>query len=235
MRARAREQAPDAGRSRDRIGERPLQPVPAHAREPMDSSRSSEPDSQCEDRQDQQRRQGHAVARMPVQVEVESDRRRERARRQHDVLEKRQPEYTPGCVAVGGSGAAESPEVDRESSRGTRRGQHAEAGHDGADARRQIELVAVVHPRDVANCQHIAEVGNRFAEEADRQPAPVVPPVGHVQDVRPTGVPGEDPLQLSPSRLPRPGESRAAFPRHCGTSSRPIRRVGERGRACRSA
>ena len=128
---------------------------------------------------------------MPVEVEVEQDRRGERARREHDVLEERQPEHTPGRLVSRCPGLAKSPVVDGEAARSAGCSEDPEAGDNRGDARRKVELLAVIDTRHIAHRQYVASVGNELAREADEQPRPGVPLDDEARHVRPAGVGGK--------------------------------------------
>src|SRR5919201_887253 len=66
--------------------------------------------------------------------------------------------------------AAERPVVDREAARGMSRGEDPEPGDHRAHRQAKREHRAVVHPRDVPNGEHVAQVGDDLAAEANREP-----------------------------------------------------------------
>ncbi len=102
--------------------------------------------------------------------EEQDDRADHRRGREHGVLERAEREHPRDRLAAAQARAAERPVVDREAAGSVGGGEDAEPGDDAAHRQPEREERPAVDAADVADREHVAEVGEHLAAEADGEP-----------------------------------------------------------------
>ena len=151
---------------------KPLADAAAVARvgETLGPFRRADPERSEEARDDGEPRVGHRVLDVAAGPEEEHDRADQRRRGEHGVLERAEREHARDRVLATEARAAERPVVDGEAAGRVRRGEDAEAGDDGPHREAKREERAAVDAGDVAHGEHVAEIGDDLAAEADGEP-----------------------------------------------------------------
>ena len=144
--------------------------VPGRVRIAARPLRRADPERSEEARDDRQPGVRHRVLHVAAGAEEEDDRADHRGRGQHRILERAERKDARDRLAAAQPRAAERPVVDREPAGGVRRGEDAEACDDRAHRKPEREQRAVVDAGDVAHREHVAQIGNNLAAEADGEP-----------------------------------------------------------------
>ena len=101
------------------------------------------------------------------------DRRAQRRRGEHGVLERAKREHSRNRTVAVLAGAPKRPVVDCEAAARSRRREHAETPDYRADGIADGQLRPLVDLGCVAHGQHVAEVRHELAAEAEHEPGRV--------------------------------------------------------------